>query len=127
MTFMASLAGDVVVMDCPVQMEFDEGTITTWRRNDGFPIPFDTRANLTCTNRTLVLRMAVSNFDTARYDCMVQEPTGRTYLGTVSLSVRGSCWWCFNNLFNKLKLLVLLENVSDNIQKYFFGHCRISC
>jgi len=79
---MMAFAGEVVVMDCPTEVL------------DAVSIPFETRANLSCSNRTLILRRAVSTFDTARYNCEIQTPSGRRYQSTVFLTVNGMSWIC---------------------------------
>lgn len=81
--------GDTVIMNCPVQdFEFEEGSMFTWFREDQLPLPLD-RGNITCDNRTLILRRAVSTDDISRYICQVQEPSGRRFQFSIFLTVFG--------------------------------------
>lgn len=81
-----------MIIDCPIRgMQFEEGSEFTWEREDQLPLPLD-RANFTCNNQTLILRRAVSNYDTSQYVCQVQEPSGRQFYSSVLLHVRGNLY-----------------------------------
>ena len=82
-------AGETVIMECPVEDRMlEEGSLFHWERGDQIPIPLE-RANFTCDNRTLILRNAVSTDDIGRYICMVQEPSGRSFMFSFFLTIFG--------------------------------------
>lgn len=82
-------AGEVAVLECPVEnLDLEPGTIITWERMI-LPLPIPERANLTCNNETLVITDLVSPDDTDEYVCTVQEPSGRRFQFSTRILVFG--------------------------------------